>query len=231
MSTNWTADSGITADSGLTADSGSGSTPSSFIPGLLIDPIVNIPISIEQGDSPGWIDQPFTDDIGNTYDASVYTLTYTLVGATGPLQLVGAETGIGWTLSLSTSQSASLTPGKYWWQATLSTTNGFALTVARGEVRIIANLALQVAGYSGLSLAEQNYNAARAQLAAATSTESYKIATREMKYRQIADILAAISYWNAEVINERTTNSIRQNQGNPRKMYARFRGGRQDGWF
>lgn len=191
--------------------------------GKLIDPRVNIPPLIEQGDTPSWIDEPFGDELGNTFSSAGYVLTYTLAGPTTPLVITGAVMGTGWTSSITAAQSGALTPGPYWWQATLSAAS-FALTVARGDLTIVANLALQSAGYSGLSLAEQSLAAAQAQLAQASATESYKIATREMRFRMTKDLLDGIAYWNAMVVNERTANSIAQKQGNPRKLYARFPG-------
>jgi hypothetical protein len=191
------------------------------VAGKLIEPQVNIPPLIEQGDSPSWIDEPFTDDQGNAYDAANYGLVYTLAGATSPLPLTGVATGTGWTTSITTAQSAALSPGTYWWQVKL-TAPSFALTVARGELIVTPNLASQAAGYSGYTLAEQNLLAAQQQLANIGATESYKIGTREMRFRLMKDILEAIAYWNALVINEKTANSIAQKQGNPRKLYARF---------
>jgi hypothetical protein len=52
----------------------------------------------------------------------------------------------------------------------------------------------------------------------------YRIGDRELRYRNMDEILKAIAYWNIEVINEQTKSSISQNQGNPRKLYARFPG-------
>jgi hypothetical protein len=189
--------------------------------GLLIEPVVKIPALIQQGDSISWIDEPFTDDQGNLYQAANYSLVYTIAGAAALLTLTGVATGTGWTTSATTAQTSALTPGTSWWQATLTASN-FALTVARGELTVVVNLTLQSAGYSGYSQAEQNLMAAQTQLASASATESYKVGTREMRYRMIKDILDTISYWNAVVVSEKTANSIAQNQGNPRKLYARF---------
>lgn len=189
--------------------------------GKIIEPRVNIPKLIEQGDTVTWVDQPFTDDQSVLYNAAGFTLTYTLAGVTAPLNVVAAAQGVGWLTTLTASQTGALTPGQYWWQATLSG-GGVVVTVARGDLRVVANLANQSAGYSGLSTNEQNLKAAEAQLAAVSSTESYRIGDREMRYRMTKDIQDTIAYWNAKVINEKTANSIAQNQGNPRKLYARF---------
>ena len=197
------------------------------MPGALIDPIVNIPKLIEQGDCPSWIDQPFTDDQGTTYSAANYGLQYILAGATAPLTLTGVTTGVGWTTQISTTQSGGLSPGLYWWQAQL-TAASFQLTVARGEIFVAVNLANAAANYSGLSQAEQQLAQWQNALAALTGSngsspvESYRIGTREMKYRNVDEILRAIAYWRAVVLSEQTANSIAQNRGNPRKLYVRF---------
>ncbi len=194
--------------------------------GQIVEPVVKIPAQIEQGDSVTWIDEPFLDAEGSSYDATGYTLTYTLAGATAPLSVSGTAQGTGWLVALTTAQTAALTPGTYWWQAVLTATS-FQRTVARGELSVIANLASQSSGYSGLSAAEQNLASWKAALAALSGVsgppvELYRIGDREMRYRNIPEVRAAIAYWQAEVINEQTQNSIAQNQGNPRKLYARF---------
>lgn len=197
--------------------------------GKFIDPAVNIPPTIQQGDSVQWVDVPFYDQDGNTYAAPIYSLMFSLAGATAPLIVTAAALGTGWITTITPAQTAPLQPGTYWWQAQLQLAPNFVATLARGELTVVPNLAVQVAGYSGLSQAEQALGLWQNALAAltganGTAVKSYKINEREMSYRDITEIQAAISYWQIQVNNEQTTNSISQNQGNPRKMYARFPG-------
>ena len=55
--------------------------------------VAAIPESLLQGDSGKWVDQPFTDINGTSYDASTYTLKYTLAGPTAPLILTATASG------------------------------------------------------------------------------------------------------------------------------------------
>lgn len=198
--------------------------------GKIIDPRVNIPPRFQQGDSVTWDDFPFEDIDGVLYQSSGYALVYTIAGTNAPVTVTATALGTGWTSALSIAQSANVAAGKNWWQAQLMAT-GFAATVAKGELWVDANLVGQSAGYSGLSLAEQNLNTCKAAAAALSGSngaavKSYRIGDREMTYRDIAEIFQMIDRLQAEVNNERTASSIAQNQGNPRKLYARFPGGR-----
>jgi len=201
--------------------------------GKLIDPIVKIPTKIEQGDTVTWIDEPFTDEQGSTYDATVYGLKYTLAGPfTGgllqaaPVSFTAAVQGAGWEMTLTPTQTAALAAGLFRWQAQLTAT-GFELTVARGDLTVIANLANVAVGYSGLSAAQNalaQWEAALAALAGASGppVKSYRIGTRELTYRDVKEIRDAIAFWKGKVIHERVAESLAQNQGNPRKSYVRF---------
>lgn len=194
--------------------------------GKIVEPRVNIPPIIEQGDTVTWVDYPFTDLTGSVYDATGYTLTYTIAGANAPLIAPAMAEGTSWQMALTASQTSGVAVGKNWWQAALSAA-GFNLVVARGDLTIDVNLALVSAGYSGLSATEQSLNAWQAAMSALSGTngpavESYRIGDREMRYRDMNQIMDAIGYWQAKLVNEKTANSIAQGKGNPRKLYARF---------
>jgi hypothetical protein len=195
--------------------------------GQVIAPRVNIPPSIQQGNLVTWEDVPFSDAGGSTYASDAYGLQYAIAGQNQPLTVNAAASGRGWLTTLSVAQTAGLSPGLCWWQAVLTAT-GFALTVARGQLVIVANLATVGVGFSGLSEAEQalkNWQAALAALCGSNGkppVQSYRIGSREMRHSDISEILQAIAYWQSQVLKEQTANSIAQGQGNPRKLYARF---------
>jgi hypothetical protein len=205
------------------------------VSGRLIDPVVHIPPTIQAGDTVTWTDESFTDSQGTPFNATGYGLQYTIVGplvngvlAPGgePVQFTAAAEGMGWLMTLQPSDTAGWFAGAYQWQAQLIATN-FALTVARGELAVVANLAGVSAGYCGWSQAETalaQWQTAYAALAPTSGSpvKSYRIGTREFTYRDLKEVESAIAYWNAVVTSERTRSSISQNQGNPRKLYARF---------
>lgn len=203
--------------------------------GRLIDPVVRIPPTIQAGDTVTWTDEPFTDTQGAPFNSANYGLTFTIVGpfcngvlAPGgvPVPFTAAAQGMGWLSTLAPTDTSSWIAGAYQWQAQL-TAAGFVLTVARGELEVLANLAGVAAGYAGWSQAEiafAQWQAAYAALApiSGSPVKSYRIGTREFTYRDLKEVESALSYWNAVVTSERTRSSISQNQGNPRKLYARF---------
>jgi hypothetical protein len=206
------------------------------VSGAFLNPRVRIPVSIEQGDTTNWTDEPFMDVTSARYTSSAYGLKYTIVSARGqqtaPLTISATPAGSGWVTQLTAIQSGALAPGVNLWQATLtSTDSSFVGTVARGELDVVLNLASLGAGYDARSVNQQRLEALQAALAALTGSEGkapvmlYRIGTREMRYQDVGDILKAIAYYQTKVNSESNANSIAQGQGNKRKTYFRFPGG------
>lgn len=204
--------------------------------GRLIDAKVNVPPIVQQGDTETWIDESMTDAGGVLYTAADWNLVFSYLqnaGTQGPLSVTAARQGSGWLTTLSVSATTALVPGTvYLWQSQLvgitsGVTLGLAVTVDDGTFKVLPNLAAQVAGYDGRSMAVKSLMAWRAAMAALSGQGgapvlSYKVGTRELRYRDMTDIMAQISYWQAEVIKEKNAESIANNRGNLRKTYARF---------
>ena len=70
---------------------------------------MNIFSTLISGDSATWNDGAFSDAQGKRYDSS-YTLQYSLRGPVA-LTLTAVANGLGWTTTLTPTQSATLTPG------------------------------------------------------------------------------------------------------------------------
>jgi hypothetical protein len=197
------------------------------VPGKFDSPSVAIPALIEQNDTPSWTDEPFADTEGNVYGPAAYQLTYRITGPTSPVTVQAVAQGAGWLTSLTAAQTAAFTPGMYWWQARISGA-GIAYTVARGELVVVADLALAGAGYDGRSANERALAAVEAALAALTGSggarplKQYRIGEREFTYLDIPALHAEHARLLRAVTNERAANSIAQGQGNPRKLYTRF---------
>jgi hypothetical protein len=202
------------------------------MPGRLLDPTVNVPPIVQQGDTVTWIDEPFSDVDGTLYAAIDWNLIFTIIqngGTTGPLSVTAAPQGSGWLTTLTPTNTQAFVPkAAYQWQVQLVEIVGsIVVTAAIGHMNVVANLATATAGYDGRSLAFIALQQCEANLAAALSGTSiavlsYKVGTRELRYREVEDIQRAISYWSAKVISEQNKNSIAQNQGNLRKTYFRF---------
>lgn len=169
--------------------------------------VAAIPESLLQGDSGKWIDQPFTDVNGTLYDATAYTLKYTLAGPTAPLVLTATASGSCWQTVITTAASTALSAAKYFWQAQVFGT-GVRITLAEGEIAICADLALAAAGYDGRTVAEKALADAYAALATFQASggrvQAYTIGTRHMAFQRDTDILAIVNFWKGQVAAEQT---------------------------
>ena len=186
---------------------------------------MNIPAQITAGDSASWTDAPFIDAQGRLLDASVYTLKHLLRGPAA-LDLTAVSDGKGWKSSLTTTQSATLTAGAYTVVAQVSK-SGERITVGSGRLTVLPDLSAQAAGYDGRSLAEKALADAESALADLTRSgakvKEYKIGTREARYYTAPELISAITFWKARVMNERTAQDIANGLGNPRNLMVRFK--------
>lgn len=179
--------------------------------------------TLTKGDSAQWDDDPWIIN-GKTYDSSAYTLKYVLRGP-AVLDLTAAANGQGWTTTLSTTNSATLTPGSYTWAAILTSASE-RITVATGALAVGNDILAAAAGYDGRSVAEIALADAEAALstfrASRGRTKKYTIGSRSMEFDSAADILVEISYWRIKVRNENSLRDIADGLGNPRNLYVRF---------
>ena len=186
---------------------------------------MNIPNIINAGDSATWTDDAF-DLEGVSYTSAAYTLTYELRGAS-TLTLTATTSGTGWSTSITTTQSAALTPGVYAWAALLSKT-GVRVTAGFGTLTVLPNIATQTAGYEARSTAQIALDAARAALADFTTNKrkiaSYTIGDRAMTFENSAGILEIIRYWEQRVAIEGNAASVAAGAGNQRRLKIRFGG-------
>ncbi len=187
--------------------------------------MMNIFQAINIGDSAQWDDDAFTDDQGNAYDSASYTLKYELRGPGAALELTAVANGTGWRTNLTTTQSATLVVGKYWWAAVLTKT-GVRVTAATGEINVLADIVAAGTAYDGRTQAEKALSDAETALAAFRASrgrvKKYTIGSRSMEFETVGDILTEISYWKMKVANEQTAASINNGLGNPRNLYVRF---------
>lgn len=185
---------------------------------------MNIFQSINNGDSATWDDSVFVDDLGKSYDSAVYTLKYELRGPAS-LTLNAIANGAGWRTALTTTQSATLTAGKYFWAAILSKT-GERVTASTGGLTVNVDLVTQIAGFDGRTQAEKALADAETALATFISSKGrikkYTIGSRSMEFDTAGDILTQISYWKMKVANEHADNNRANGLGDPRNLYVRF---------
>lgn len=186
---------------------------------------MNIFNTIQQGDSATWADEARTLN-GIRYGSASHTLKYELRGPGAPLTLTASANGSGWTTTLTTGDSATLSAGKWWWSAILTAT-GERVTIGSGELTVTQDLgAITAPNFDGRSLAETALADAEAALASFSSSKGkikkYTIGQRSMEFATIAEILPVVSYWKARVMTEQTPKMLAQGLGDPRRLFVRF---------
>ncbi len=183
--------------------------------------VSRIPPQISQGDSAVWTDSAFNDDSGNSLNSANSTLKYTISGPSSPLVLTAAASGLDWKTTLTTVQSAALTPGVYWWQMQTFAT-GIRFTAAQGELLVKPDLVSVGPNYDGRTLAQ----IALAQAEAAYSKFSdsggtvkmYRIGNREMMFQDLTQIREQVDYWSAKVASEQSA----ADGSKSRRLHIRF---------
>ena len=183
--------------------------------------VSRIPPQILQGDSATWTDGSFSDANGTTYNAANSTLKYTISGPSSPLVLTATASGTDWVTTITTTASAALTPGTYWWQMQAFAT-GVRVTADQGQLIVNPDLAAAGPNYDGRTPAQ----IALAQAEAAFSTFSssggsvkmYRIGNREMMFQDLHQIREQVDYWSAKVASEQAA----LDGGKSRRLHIRF---------
>ena len=184
---------------------------------------MNIFAQLTSGDSATWTDDTFTDSQGAVYDSGAYSLRYEIRGPVA-LTLNATTLGKGWQTTITSAQSTTLTPGKYFWTAFASKT-GARVTVGTGTLTILADLTGVSGVYDGSSQAEKDLAAIRAEISARASggmTLEYSIGSRSLKKEPIASLLALESKLVRQVFAERQAERQANGLGNPRRISVRF---------
>ncbi len=185
---------------------------------------MNIPSKLVSGDSISWDDVPSKDNLGNAVDSSQYTLSYVFKGTKASLSVDGVTQGSGWRTTISTTQSALLVPGIYYWQAYASKT-GARVTLGSGQLDVKQNLSVAPTSFDGRSQAEQDLDAvqlAMRTMIAGGAVQEYTIGTRSLKKMTLTDLMAMESQLKAEVAKEKQASSIANGLGNPKNVFVRF---------
>lgn len=185
---------------------------------------MRIPSEIISGDTVVWDDDSTHDTLGNPI-TSDWTLTYYVRG-TKQLTVTAAANGDGWRTTVSSSQSATLPPGDYYWQASASK-SGQRITLGSGTLKVTQDLSAltATASYDGRSAAEQALSAIDAEIQARLTggmAEEYTIGNRSLRKTSMKDLVALQSRYKMIVTRERQAQMMAQGLGNPRAMFVRF---------
>lgn len=198
---------------------------------------MRIPGIIVAGDDRSWIDYPFSDRDGNSYNASTHALKYEIrgpVGAAG-LTLNAATFGTGWKTAITAAQSGPLNAGAadatWYWQAfATALADGKRALVGEGQMTVRPNLAAIAVGangtFDGRTQDEKDLAAIDAELSARTvggTVEEYTIAGRSLRKTSSKDLLAWRTRILLRVKRARSAQSMRNGLGNPGRVGVRFR--------
>lgn len=198
---------------------------------------MNIPGKIIQGDTVAWRDNPSRDALGNSISAPEWTLTYYFSGPT-QFHVVAVADDAGWAMSLTSQQTAAMTPVQsigaapnYYWQATAhrhlnhGTPNTEKITIGTGTLTVLQNLATAPAGFDGRTQSEKDLaavqNAIQTRISGGAVSE-YVIGTRRLKNEPLSELLALESRLKLVVSRERQAQAIANGLGDPRNTYVRF---------
>lgn len=184
---------------------------------------MKIPSEIIAGDSSSWLDCQTSDNLGNPIDSS-WTLTYQLRSAALTLALTAVANGTGWKTTISTTQSATLTPGIYYWQAQASKGSD-RVTLGAGQITVVQDLTTATTGYDGRTQSELDLDAVQAAMRAMISggaVAEYAIGGRSLRKIALADLRALESQLKARVNRERKAQKIANGEGNPNNVFVRF---------
>lgn len=181
---------------------------------------MNIPARITNGDSVSWLDDPTVDNLKNKLSPPSWTLSYSIVGAI-KIELTAAQFGSGWKTSMTTTQSLTLTPGDYYWQA-YATNGSDRVNVGSGKLVIMPNLHTATAGDDLRSQTKKDLDAVQSAMRAIISggaVSRYTIGHRQVEKMAMSDLLVLES--RLKILLKREEGSG-NGQGSPNNTFVRF---------
>lgn len=130
----------------------------------------------------------------------------------------------GWQTIISSTDSASLQKGIYFWQA-FATKGSERITLGSGRIEAKANLSTEDQGFDGRSQARKDLDAVQAAMRAIVSggaVQEYKIGNRELRKMSMADLITLESKYKLEVSREERKLKMKNGEGDPFTLKVRF---------
>lgn len=186
---------------------------------------MKIPFQLVAGEMVTWDDDAFRDNLGNSIDSGTWTLNYVFKGATA-LSLTGTSNGSGWLTSMTSVQSAALSPGIYYWQSYV--TNGSnRINLSQGQLEIKQDLSAAGATvpYDGRTQSEKDLDSVQAAIRAMitnSAVQEYTIGGRSVRKMSLSDLQALESRLKYRINRERKAERIANGLGNPSNVMVRF---------
>lgn len=191
-------------------------------------PPASEPAQIQAGNSASWA----RADLGGTYPAASWSLTYYLRGRNGKIDIgAGADTASsGFLVSLSSVTTAGYAAGVYQGMARVANaTTGEAYTVWRGDIEILADPATQDAGFDARSFDVRALEAIEAAIAGRLTDDvrRFRIQTAGGSLREIdrltpAELAVERQRYQANVESEKRAEDLRNGKGGGGRVLVRF---------
>lgn len=174
------------------------------------------PIEIVAGDTLQWKRNDLSD-----YPSSTWTLTYYLVGST-KYTITATADGTGYKIEVSSTTTATWTPGNYWLEGFVSKT-GERYQIFYGTVKIRPNLEAQTT-YDGRSHCKKVLDAIEAVIEGRASKDQMSITLtgRSISRIPISELLILRDRYRAEYNAERKAEKIRRGEDTGYKVAVRF---------
>jgi len=188
---------------------------------------VNIPSTIQAGDTIQWRDVEAADNLGNVVSSADYSLTYWLRTNTASegSSVTGTAYGTGWEFTIAAATSAGFDAGVWYWQA-IASKAGSVITLGAGQLTV--ERALSYAGtpgaFDGRSQAQIDLDAVQAAIRSIVSggAKQYSIGSRSFTKLDLGELMERESKLKAEIKREQMAELIANGLGNPHNLFVRF---------
>jgi hypothetical protein len=181
------------------------------------------PTSLISGDSATWLTAAGVDSVtGLPVDSTTYTLSTSLRGSGGSLDVTATTSGTGWSSTITTAQSAALPPGLYQW-ASYASKAGVRLTLYSGTITITANLATANSTFEARTHNRKMLDAIEAMLESRATKEQqeYTIGTRSLKYIPILELSQLREHYKREVFRDVQAERLAKGLPTHNRIYVR----------
>jgi len=169
----------------------------------------------------------FLTSVTNYPPADGWTLKFRLVPRTagnGEIDITATTSGSDYRVQVAPSVTALWDADEYSWNSWVEKT-GVRYSVESGQVTIKTDPSTLAAGTDSRSQAEQAVDDLKAAYATYTSSQGhiaeYEIAGRRMKFANSGDIIAKLSFWQAELTREKAQKAVAAGLPDPRRIYLR----------
>ena len=151
-----------------------------------------------------------------------WTLAYKIRG-TNALDIIAVADGDDYDVTITKSQSATLTAGNYWWQSFVTKADDRHV-VDWGEFEVRKDLAAEGAGYDGRTHATIVLDALQAMIQGKASRDQMQlmVGDRQISRLRPTELREWRAFYRQEYLREQRADRVRKGLGTDRRILARF---------